>query len=91
MYMKRIVSFVFFFIIVNISLFATGFPASYYEISNSKKQQETFFSHLYELIEDENLLILQERQMLKNTLSNNLFNINYKSNNFPKLLKLKKN
>jgi len=28
--------------------------------------------------------------MLKNTLSNNLFNINYKSKNFPKLLKLKK-
>ena len=88
--MKSIVSFVFFFIIVNISVFATGFPASYYEISNSKEQQETFFSHLYELIVDENLQILQERQMLKNTLSNNLFNINYKSNNFPKLLKLKK-
>ena len=88
--MKPISSFIFFLVITSTSILGAGFPASYYEVTNIKEQKEIFFSHLYELIEDENLQILQDRQMLKNTLSNNLFNINYKSKNFPKLLKLKR-
>ncbi|RDX34205.1 mannosyl-glycoprotein endo-beta-N-acetylglucosamidase [Arcobacter sp. HD9-500m-PIT-SAG03] len=88
--MKLISSFLFLFIINSTSILGAGFPASYYEITNTKEQKEVFFNLLYKLIVDENLQILQDRQMIQDTLSNNLFNINYNSKNFPKLLKLKK-
>jgi len=88
--MKRVVVILLLFTLFSTSLSGAGFPASYYKITNTTKQKEIFFNHLYELIVDENLRILQERQMLKNTLSNNIFKINYDSKNFPKLLKLKK-
>jgi len=71
-------------------LLGAGFPESYYEISDVKKQKEVFLNHLYELIENENVRILRDRQIIKETLSNNLFNINYESKNFTKLLRLKK-
>ena len=72
------------------SLSAAGFPESYYEISNVKKQKEVFLNHLYTLIEYENVRILKDREIIKNTLSKNIFQINYQSKDFPKLLKLKK-
>jgi len=88
--MKLKISFLLIFVLNSIFLFGSGFPDSYYEITNTKKQKEIFFTHLYLLIEDENLQILQDRQLLRNTLSNNIFTINYKSKDFPKLLKLKR-
>lgn len=88
--MKKNILLLIAFLTFSISLMGAGFPASYYKIENVKKQKEVFLNHLYTLIENENIQILKDRELIKNTLSNNIFNINYKSKNFTKLAKLKK-
>ena len=72
------------------SLIGAGFPASYYEIVDIKEQKKVFLNHLYTMIEKENVQILRDRELIKNTLSNNLFNTNYHSDNFGKLLILQR-
>jgi len=88
--MKLKFTFVSIFILSITSLLGAGFPASYYEIKNIKKQKEFFLTHLYDLVENENIQILKDRRVVQNTLSSNIFKINYNSKHFPTLLKLKK-
>ncbi len=84
---KNVLLFIVLFINISPS-FAAGFPSSYYEIRDIKKQKEVFLNHLYKLIKKENEKILEDRKLIKNILLNNIFNINNVSNNFSKLLKL---
>lgn len=70
------------------SALAVGMPNSYYKITSNTKQKEVFFDYLYTLIEKENLLILEERKLIENVLGNNILEIDYKSKEFQKLLKL---
>ena len=87
--MKKNILLILFFSCIT-TLVGAGFPDSYYKIENIKKQKEVFLNHLYDLIEHENVSILKDREMIKKTLSNNIFNTNYNSKDFSKLLQLKK-
>jgi len=78
------------FIIFSINLFAKGMPKEYYEIKDNEKAKIYFFEYIYNLTKNENNKILQERNFVKNMLNSNLLNINFKSNEFKKLLEIKK-
>ena len=67
-----------------------GFSKEYYEITDINKRKEMFFSYLYPLIEKENKKILKEREFVKAILSKDKSQIDVKSKDFAKLLKIKK-
>ncbi len=83
-------------ILITISLFlflglnAKGLPKEYYDIRSSSKQKDYFFEHLYPLIKKENKIILEDREFVSNYLKANILNLDYASEDFARLLKLKK-
>ncbi len=74
------------FIIGN--LYASNLPQSYYQIQGIEKKKDFFFNYLYELIEQENINILKERNHVLSLFKKDLRdkkNRSYKN----KLLKIK--
>ena len=47
-------------------------------------------SHIYKLVQEENKLILQEQEFVKNYLSSNILTIDFDSPSFYKLLEIKR-
>jgi len=82
--------FLVFFISFSINLFAKGMPKEYYLIENNEKSRIYFFEYIYNMTENQNNKILEERTFIKKILSSNLLNINTKSEEFKKLLEIKK-
>ncbi|MAD40801.1 MAG: mannosyl-glycoprotein endo-beta-N-acetylglucosamidase [Arcobacter sp.] len=78
------------FIIFATNLFAKGMPEEFYQIKNIKETKSYFFKYLYKMIKNENNKILEERTFVKTMLNSNLLNINANSEEFLRLLKLKK-
>lgn len=67
-----------------------GLPEEYYDIKDVNEAKEYFLSHIYKLVQEENKLILQEQEFVKNYLSSNILNINFSSPSFHKLLEIKR-
>ncbi len=68
---------------------AKGLPKEYYEINDITKAKEYFFEHLYTLIMEENEVIKGEREFIRNVLTSNILDIDYDSDTFIRLLKIK--
>lgn len=69
---------------------AKGLPSEYYVIKDIKKSKKYFFEYLYTLIKNENLNILQERNLVLTLLNSNILTIDMNSPTFAKLLEIKK-
>ncbi len=67
-----------------------GLPEEYYDIKDVNEAKEYFLSHIYKLVQEENKLILQEQEFVKNYLSSNILNIDFNSPSFHKLLEIKR-
>ena len=67
-----------------------GLPEEYYDIKDVNEAKEYFLSHIYKLVQEENKLILQEQEFVKNYLSSNILTINFDSPSFYKLLEIKR-
>ncbi len=76
------------FIILSISLNATGLPPSYYKIKNTKQKTVTFFNYLYPMIVESNNNILKERKFVKTYLTQDITQIDKTSIDHQKLLDL---
>lgn len=82
--------------IVSLSMFATlqfvqakGLPQEYYDIKDVNSSKEYFLEHLYELIQEENSKILQEREFVIKTLNNDFFELQKESELLRKLVSIK--
>ena len=73
-----------------ISSYAKGMPKEYLKIEDSSKSKKYFFEYIYKLVKKENLNILEERAFVKKMLSSNLLAINFDSQDFLRLLEIKK-
>ena len=82
--------FYFFILIFTISAFSKGMPDEYFLIENKEKQKIYFFEYMYKLSKNENEKILEERNFIKKYLNSNLLNIDTNSDEFLRLLKIKK-
>ena len=82
--------FYFFILIFTISAFSKGMPEEYFLIENKEKQKIYFFEYMYKLSKNENEKILEERNFIKKYLNSNLLNIDTNSDEFLRLLKIKK-
>ncbi|WP_122893721.1 glucosaminidase domain-containing protein [Arcobacter peruensis] len=82
--------FLFFILLFSSAIFAKGMPKEYFEIKDREKQKIYFFEYIYKLSKNENEKILKERNFVKNVLNSNLLNIDTNSDEFLKLLKIKK-
>ncbi|APW64456.1 hypothetical protein LPB137_00705 [Poseidonibacter parvus] len=80
----------FFILLFSSAIFAKGMPKEYFEIKDREKQKIYFFEYIYKLSKNENEKILKERNFVKNILNSNLLNIDTNSDEFLKLLKIKK-
>jgi len=80
----------FFILLFSSAIFAKGMPKEYFEIKDREKQKIYFFEYIYKLSKNENEKILKERNFVKNVLNSNLLNIDTNSDEFLKLLKIKK-
>jgi len=67
-----------------------GLPEEYYDIKDVNEAKEYFLSHIYKLVQEENKLILQEQEFVKNYLSSNILTIDFDSPSFYKLLEIKR-
>ncbi|MBP7742453.1 MAG: glucosaminidase domain-containing protein [Aliarcobacter sp.] len=66
-----------------------GFPSEYYEISDINESKNYFFNYMYEIIENENSAIKQEKAFVQKMLSSNLLSFDFDSSSFLKLLEIK--
>lgn len=66
-----------------------GFPKEYYEINDTAEAKNYFFNHMYNLIENENDKIKDERNFVRNILTSNILSIDFDSPSFQRLLDLK--
>ena len=70
--------------------FAKGMPKEYYEIKDTNESKKYFFEYMYKRIEKENIKILSERNFVKSILNSNILSLNFSSERFKKLLKIKR-
>jgi len=80
----------FFILIFSSAGLAKGMPKEYFEIKDREKQKIYFFEYIYKLSKNENEKILKERNFVKNILNSNILSIDMQSDEFLKLLKIKK-
>ncbi len=70
--------------------FAKGMPKEYYKIKDTDKSKKYFFDYIYNMVEQENIKILNERKFVKSILNSNILSLNFSSIQFKKLLEIKK-